>query len=70
MRGGLQSCFVGVVASLCHLCQAPTTVSCRVCGKAVCPEHMEPGGMCHACMRKSHREGERDIQRRPRVGLR
>jgi len=30
---------------------------------------MESGRMCHACMRRSHRKGERDIERRPRGGL-
>ncbi|HEX9709610.1 MAG TPA: hypothetical protein VGB42_06575 [Candidatus Thermoplasmatota archaeon] len=57
---------MGVSVALCHLCQAPTTATCRTCGNPACDLHMGGGMMCHACMRHSRRDGRDD--RRPRFG--
>ena len=39
------------IPSLCHLCQQPTTMSCSMCGRPVCPDHIERfSRMCVTCL--------------------
>lgn len=34
----------------CYVCGRPSTLSCKMCGKIVCPEHADRyTGLCQAC---------------------
>ncbi|MDE1865479.1 MAG: hypothetical protein KGH94_02475 [Candidatus Micrarchaeota archaeon] len=37
------------IRGLCHMCGAPATSECRMCGKLACKEHMGTRLVCNSC---------------------
>lgn len=44
------------VVGLCAYCETPTTASCRLCGRAACPDHVIEGE--HLCVGCGQGQGE------------